>query len=75
MHRNREAGIEFTFSELNVLYRRKQKYAVLQTASKSWKAFRGLKGVKFPQLEDETSKYTTQQRGTIQSEQGLDESL
>jgi hypothetical protein len=38
-HGNRAAGREFTMSEFNVRYWRKQKDALLQTTNKSRKAF------------------------------------
>jgi hypothetical protein len=51
-HGNWAAGHEFTVSEFDVRYWRKQKYALLQTTNKSRKAFRGPKSGKFPELED-----------------------
>jgi hypothetical protein len=54
---NRAAVHEFTVSEFNVHYRRKQKDALLQTTKKSRKAFRGPKSGKFPELEDDILEY------------------
>jgi hypothetical protein len=51
------AGREFTVSEFNVRYWRKQKDGLLQTTNKYRKAFRGPKSGKFPELEDEILEY------------------
>jgi transposase-like protein len=49
---NWAAGHEFSVTEFNVRYWRKQKLA-LQNTNKSRKAFRGPKSGHFPELEDE----------------------
>jgi hypothetical protein len=51
------AGREFTVSEFNVRYWRKQKNTFIQTTNKSMKAFRGPKSGEFPKLEDEVLEY------------------
>jgi hypothetical protein len=56
-HGNRAASREFTVSEFNVRYWRKQKDALLQTTNKSRKAFRGSKNGKIPELQDEIIEY------------------
>jgi hypothetical protein len=56
-HGNRAASCEFTMSEFNVRYWRKQKDALLQTINKFKKEYRGPKSVKFPELEDELLEY------------------
>lgn len=55
-HGNRAAGREFTVTDFNVRYWRKQKLA-LQNTNKSRKSFRGPKTGRFPQLEDELLEF------------------
>jgi hypothetical protein len=52
----RAEGHEFSVTEFNVWYWRKQKLA-LQNTNKSRKTFWGPKSGKFPELEDELSEY------------------
>jgi hypothetical protein len=56
-HGNSAASCEFTMSELNSCYWRKEKDAPLQTTNNSRKAFWGPKSEKFPELEDKIFEY------------------